>query len=46
MSQIESNRRMMFMRAYPREPQGTVFDAHARPSPCSRTLAGAASTRT
>src|SRR5262252_947189 len=38
--------RMMFVRAYPRETQEMVFDAHDRPLRCSRGLAGAASTTT
>ena len=38
--------RMLFVRAYPRETQEMVFDATTGPLPCSRALAGAASTTT
>jgi hypothetical protein len=38
--------RMMFARAYPRETQEMVFDAHERPSRFSGAPAGAASTTT
>ena len=38
--------RMLFVRAYPRESQEMVFDAHAAPSPSSRERARAASTTT
>jgi len=38
--------RMLFVRAYPRETQEMVFDAHDRASRCSRGRAGAASTIT
>jgi hypothetical protein len=38
--------RMLFVRAYPRETQEMVFDAHDRRSPCSRAPADAASTIT
>jgi transposase len=38
--------RMLFVRAYPRESQEMVFDAHDRPSPSSREPVSAASTTT
>jgi len=38
--------RMLFVRAYPRETQEMVFDAHNRPLPSSRARARAASTTT
>jgi transposase len=38
--------RMLFVRAYPRETQEMVFDAHDRASPSSRAPARAASTTT
>jgi hypothetical protein len=38
--------RMLFVRAYPRESQEMVFDAHDRPSRSSRGPAPGASTTT
>ena len=38
--------RMLFVRAYPRETQEMVFDAHTAPSPFSKAPARVASTTT